>query len=73
MGMVMRVQVVDGEYRVVLPAEAVEALKLKEGTAVQVVPVAEPEKSRYVGVDEAMKAYFETEPLHRDSYRELAK
>jgi len=68
--MVMRVQVVDGEYRVVVPPEAVEA---REGAAVQVVPLAEPEKSRYVGVEEGMKAYFKTEPLHRNAYRELAK
>jgi bifunctional DNA-binding transcriptional regulator/antitoxin component of YhaV-PrlF toxin-antitoxin module len=71
--MVMRIQIVDGEYRVVVPLEAVEALNLSEGTPVRVVPVAEPSESRYVGVEEGMKAYFETEPFHRNSYRELAK
>ena len=69
----MRVQRVEGEYRVVLTPEAMEALKLKEGAAVRVLPVDEPEQSRYVGVEEGMKAYFETEPFHRNSYRELAK
>jgi len=71
--MMMRVQVVNGEYRVVVPPEAVEALGLREGAPVEVVPVPETEKSRYVGVEEGMKAYFKTEPLHRNSYRELAK
>jgi len=73
--MVMRVQVVDGEYRVVLPAEAVEALKLKDGAAVQVVPVVEPEKSghRYMTVEEGLEAFRSTEHLHRNTYRELAK
>lgn len=71
--MVMRVQIVDGEYRVVLPPEAVEALKLSEGTPVRVMPIAETSQPRYVGVEEGMKVYFETEPFHRNSYRELAK
>jgi hypothetical protein len=71
--MVMRVQVVEGEYRVVLPPEAVEALKLTEGTAVRVLPIAEPSESRSVGVEEAMKVYFETLPDHAESYRELAR
>jgi bifunctional DNA-binding transcriptional regulator/antitoxin component of YhaV-PrlF toxin-antitoxin module len=71
--MVMRVQVVDGEYRVVVPPEAVEALGLRDGAPVELVPVPQPEKSRYVGVEEGMRAYFKTEPLHRNSYRELAR
>jgi antitoxin component of MazEF toxin-antitoxin module len=69
----MRVQLVAGEYKVVLPPEAMEELQLKDGDAVKVVRAAETAESRSVGVGEAMKSYFETEPLHRESYRELAK
>ena len=69
----MRVQLVAGEYKVVLPAEAMEELRLKDGDAVKVVRAAETTESRQVDVAEAMKSYFETEPLHRESYRELAK
>jgi hypothetical protein len=71
--MVMRVQLVAGEYRVVLPREAVEELKLKDGDAVEIKPLPQGAESRYVGVDEAMESYFETEPSHRESYRALAK
>ena len=73
--MVMRVQVVEGEYRVVLPPEAVEKLRIKDGSTVDVVTVDEMvrSKSKYVGIEEGMKAYFETLPDHRESYRELAK
>jgi len=70
---VLRIQQVEGEFRVVVPAEAMEALRLSVGAAVRVIPEAEPERSRYVGVEEGMKAYFETEPLYRESYQELAK
>ena len=69
----MRIQLVDGEYLVKVAPEAVEALQLKDGDAVKVVRDSEPAESRYVGVSEAMKSYFETEPFHRESYRELAK
>jgi hypothetical protein len=71
--MVMRVQHVEGEYRIVIPAEAMESLQLRDGMPVSIVPLVAPETSRYVSFDEGMKAYFETEPLHRNSYRELAK
>lgn len=71
--MVMRVQHVEGEYRIVVPPEAMEALKLTDGAAVAVTPVADLEISRYVSFEEGMEAYFATEPMHRNSYRELAK
>jgi hypothetical protein len=72
--MVMRVQVVDGEFRVVLPPEAVESMKLSDGSSVQVLPAAnEKAASRYASLEEGIKAYFDTLPDHEQSYRELAK
>ena len=72
--MVLRVQVVDGEYRVVLPPEAVEALKLTEGLEVKVVPVRiGSDKPRYISKEEAEESYLRTEPLHHETYTELAK
>ena len=80
MGMVMRVQRVDGEYRVVLSAEAMESLRLSEGAEVEVRPVAngasvpyQPGAIRYLSVEETLEAYRETLPQHREAYRELAK
>ena len=71
----MRVQHVDGEYRVVLSPEAMEILKLREGAPVDVVPVAEPVPSehRYMTVEEAVAAFRKIEPAHRNTFRELAK
>ena len=75
--MVLRVQHVDGEYRVVLSPEAVEALRVQEGSAVEVVPVVNSEHAqddfRYATVEEGSAAYERTERLHRNTYRELAK
>ena len=47
---------------------------LREGSVVEVLAVG-PETSgdRYFTVEEGMAAYFKTEPLHRNTYRELAK
>jgi antitoxin component of MazEF toxin-antitoxin module len=74
--MVMRVQHVDGEYRVVLSREAMDALHLTEGAEVELRPVAEePNGSaaiRHMSVDEALKAYRDTLPQHIEAYRELA-
>ncbi len=72
--MVMRVQHVDGEYRVVLSAEAMEALHLTDGAEVEVKPVAvAPAQHRYATVEEGIASYLRTEPLHMNTYRELAK
>ena len=74
--MVMRVQVIEGEYRIVLPSDAVEALDLRDGSVVEIQavrPDASRSESRYATVDEALEAFRKTEHLHRNSYRELAK
>jgi antitoxin component of MazEF toxin-antitoxin module len=74
--MTMRVQRVDGEYRVVLSAEVVEALHLTDGAEVEVrvrSAGAEGRGIRYISVDEALEAYRKTLPQHREAYRELAK
>jgi hypothetical protein len=75
--MVMRVQQVDGEYRVVLTPEALAALNLTDGSPVEVLPVVEAPapspKIRYLTNDEALHAYRQTLPQFRDAYEELAK
>jgi antitoxin component of MazEF toxin-antitoxin module len=74
--MTMRVQRMGDQYCVVLSAEAVEALRLVEGTEVEVLPLAVQEDStriRYISTEEALEAYRKTLPQHREAYRELAK
>ena len=65
----MRVQVVDGEYRVVLPPEAVEALKLRDGAPVEITPVPEPgrEAHRHMTEEEGMEAFRSTLPDHSNA------
>lgn len=74
--MVMRVHVIEGEYRVVVPMDAVEALDLHDGSIVEVQAVR-PDGGRFdhrsATVDEALEAFRRTEHLHRNTYRELAK
>ena len=74
--MVIRVQHVEGEYRVVLSPEAMEALHLSEGAEVEVHPVANEHEAsavEYASTEEVVAAFWETEPEHRNSYLELAK
>jgi len=74
--MVIRVQHVDGEYRVVLSPEVMEALHLSNGTEVEVRPVVSahnPSAVENASIEEAIAAFRETEPEHQNSYRELAK
>jgi antitoxin component of MazEF toxin-antitoxin module len=76
MGMVMRVQRRGDEYCVVFSREVLEALHLSDGAEVEVRPVngeALPSAIRYVTTDEALEAYRETLPQHREAYLELAK
>ena len=71
----MRIQHVDGEYRIVVPIEAMEAMKLTEGAPVELLPVVDPNRAehRYMTVEEGLAAFRRTEPAHRNTYRELAK
>ena len=75
--MVMRVQQIGDEYRVVLSPEAIEALNLSDGSEVEVRRVEpesdQPSTIRYISVEEALDAYRSTLPQHREAYRELAK
>ncbi len=74
--MAMRVERMGDQYHVVLSAEALERLGLVEGAEVDVRPVtpaASGAEHRYASVEDALEAFRRTEPLHRDTYRELAK
>jgi hypothetical protein len=74
--MVVRVQHVEGEYRVVLSPEAMEALHLSEGAEVEVRPVAKEQDSsavQYASTEEVIAAFLETEPKFHNAYLDLAK
>jgi hypothetical protein len=75
--MVMRVQQVEGEYRVILTPEAIAAWDLKDGAPVEVLPVSEAVATapliRYMTNEEALEAYRSTLPQFRAAYEELAK
>lgn len=66
----------DGEYRVVLSAEVVEALHLTDGAEVEVGAAGSSGNQgehRYASVEESLEAFRKTLPQHREAYRELAK
>ncbi len=73
--MVMSVQHVDGEYRVVLTPEALAAMNLVAGSKVEVLALNgdEPQERRYATNEEVLQAFRETLPQHAEAYRELAK
>ncbi len=73
----MRVQQIEGEYRVVLTPEAIAALNLKDGAEVEVLPVPKAVTAspviRYATNEEALEIYRSTLPQFRAAYEELAK
>jgi antitoxin component of MazEF toxin-antitoxin module len=74
MGMAMRVRRMGDEFCVVISRQALEELRLSEGAEVEVRAVeSTPASAEYVTVEEALESYHRTEPLHSNTYRELAK
>jgi len=72
--MVARVQPPDGEYRVVLSTEVVEALGLFEGAGVEIAKLDLQDSGHsYVSTEEAMDAFERILPKHEAAFRELAK
>ena len=71
--MVMRVERIGERYGVLLTDEAMETLRLTEGAAVEIRPVEEQREIVYASVEAATESYLRTEPLHAQTYRELAK
>jgi antitoxin component of MazEF toxin-antitoxin module len=78
--MVMRVERRGDEYCVVLSQQALDALQLTEGAAVELRPVEvaagatnSGTEHRYASVEEGLEAFRRTEHLHANTYRELAK
>jgi antitoxin component of MazEF toxin-antitoxin module len=70
----LRVERRGDKYCVVLPAEALEGLRLAEGAEVEVRPVSvQGDGIRYISTEEALAAYRKTLPQHLEAYRELAK
>lgn len=76
--MVARLEKTQGGFAIPLTAEMAEALQLREGSAVEVSPVAAPAEEPhspgpYASVEEVMAIYRELEPEYREVFRELAK
>ena len=74
--MVVRVHRTGNEFSFVLPPQAVEDLRLVDGSAIEIQPAAEdtaPASVRYASVEEALEAHRKLEPKYAPAYRELAK
>jgi bifunctional DNA-binding transcriptional regulator/antitoxin component of YhaV-PrlF toxin-antitoxin module len=73
--MILRVQLVEGEFRIVLPMEVVRKLELREGSVVEIESVEQTYRAqqRYITREEAMESYRRTLPQHEAAYRELAR
>ncbi len=73
--MELKVRKIGNGYGILLPKQLMEDLRVEEGSTVNLVKVNgvyeltpyDPEFAR------ALKAFRETEPQHRNTYRELAK
>jgi hypothetical protein len=57
----------------VLPQEAVEELRLQEGTVIEVTRADTDPSHRYASVEETMRVFESTLKTHDAVYRELAK
>ena len=74
--MTFRLESREGETCIVLNESDLQALGLRAGDAVDVVPISEGEVSQafeYISTAEAMQAFEETYAEHESSYLELAK
>jgi antitoxin component of MazEF toxin-antitoxin module len=75
--MVLRIQRIGDGLGVMIPPDVVEDLDLREGATLTLAAEENGEaaalKSKYVTAEEAVASYLRTEPLHADTYRELAK
>lgn len=73
--MVARLEKTENGYAIPLTEEMVEALHLREGAAVEILPVATEGRPeiRFASTEEVLRAFEETLPQHEAAYRELAK
>lgn len=72
--MVVRVHKTGDEFTFVLPPQAVEELRLVDGSEIDIRPAeGSAEAIRYATVDEALEAHRKLEPQFAAAYRELAK
>jgi antitoxin MazE len=71
----LKVRKIGNGYGVILPKQLLESMALEEGSVVEVEKVEGA--IRMVPVDaeftRQVEAFLRTEPLHRNTYRELAK
>jgi len=73
--MELKIRKIGNGYGVLLPKQLLEELALEEGALLQVEKVAgiyqmTPADAEFT---RQVEAFLRTEPLHRNSYRELAK
>ncbi len=73
--MELKIRKIGNGYGVLFPKQLMEEMRVTEGSVVQVEKVGEvyemtPSDPEFAA---ALKAFRDTEPEHRNSYRELAK
>ena len=73
--MVVKVRKIGNGYGVLLPKQLLQDMRLTEGSVIDVenkngVFVMKPADDEFT---RQVEAYLRTEPMHRNSYRELAK
>ncbi len=73
--MTFQIQHTEGEYKVVLTAQQMEALHLTEGAEVDIVPHTDGKspEHRYLSIEEGTAIYREIEPVYRETFLTLAK
>ena len=77
--MTFQIQQVQGEYKIVLTAEQMEALHLAAGAEVDLIPHTngkfgnEKADHGYISVEKGLAAFREVEPAYRETFLELAK
>jgi antitoxin MazE len=71
----IKVRKIGNGYGVILPKQILESLALEEGSMVEVEKVEGTLRMTPVDSEftRQVEAFLSTEPLHRNTYRELAK
>jgi putative addiction module antidote len=71
----LKVRKIGNGYGVILPKQLLESMALEEGSVVEVEKVEGAIRMVPVDVEftRQVEAFLRTEPLHRNTYRELAK
>lgn len=75
--MELKIRKIGNGYGVLFPKQLMEEMRVTEGSVVQVEKAEGSHQFTLVPMDEEftrqVEAFLRTEPLHRNTYRELAK